>query len=96
MLQPLFDKNSELIGWVDPGKHIFNTNMEWIAYLSQGQSWSSKTGNWMGPVNGLVCLDTRGKVIAWNPKEKIEGSSRPMRPMRPMRAMRVPCVPCGL
>ena len=48
----------------------------------------------MGPVNGLVCLDTRGKVIAWNPKEKIEGSSRPMRPMRAMRPLK-PLTPLG-
>ena len=47
MLKPLFDRNCELIGWIEPGKHIFNCNMDWIAYISRGHSWSAETGNWI-------------------------------------------------
>ena len=87
MLQPLFNKNGDLIGWLDPEKHIFDTNMEWIAYLSNGHAWSSATGNWMGPINGFVCLDTEGKVIAWNPNGKIQGTIRPISPLRAIRSI---------
>ena len=88
MLKPLFDKNSELIGWIEPGKHIFNHNMDWIAYISRGHAWSSKTGNWIGPVNDLVCLDTNGKVIAWSKGANIRGSVHPANPARATRAAR--------
>ncbi|WP_419183297.1 4-fold beta flower protein [Pseudomonas monteilii] len=48
MLYPLFDQNCELIGWMDPGRHIFDTDMNWIAYLSSNHTWSAETGNWLG------------------------------------------------
>lgn len=31
MLNPLFDQNCELTAWIDPGRHIFDTDMNWIA-----------------------------------------------------------------
>ena len=88
MLKPLFDKNCKLIAWIEPNEHIFDTNMNWIAYISNGHAWSTKTNTWMGPVKDMTCLDTNGKVFAWNPDCEIEGSIKPMRPMKPMKPMR--------
>lgn len=31
MLNHLFDQNCELTAWIDPGRHIFDTDMNWIA-----------------------------------------------------------------
>ena len=45
---PLFDKDSELVGWTDPGKHIFDQDMNWVAYISHNHAWSAETGNWLG------------------------------------------------
>ena len=59
MLFLLFDRNCELIGWIEPGHNIFDTSINWIAYISGGHAWSSATGNWIGPVNGTTCLDTK-------------------------------------
>ncbi|GAH33871.1 unnamed protein product, partial [marine sediment metagenome] len=55
-MEPLFDKDCELVGWIDPMRHIFDTNMNWVAYISNGHVWSSETENWLGPVLGLLCL----------------------------------------
>ena len=88
MLFPLFDRNCELIGWIEPGHHIFDTSMNWIAYISDGHAWSSTTGNWIGPVNGTTCLDTNGKVFAWNDASKVNGTIKPCRPVRAVRAVR--------
>jgi hypothetical protein len=87
-VDPLFDKKCNLVGWIEPENHIFDLEMNWVAYLSGGHAWSSQTGNWLGPVNGMNCLDQEGRPVAWNPDETVEGSMRPMRPMRAMRAMR--------
>lgn len=86
-MNPLFDQNCNLIGWVDPGNHIFDTNMDWVAYISNGHAWSANSGNWIGPVDGLNCLDINGKPIAWNPDQPVVGTMRPMTPMRAMRSM---------
>lgn len=30
-MKPLFDNTSNLVGWIVPGNHIFDTNMNWVA-----------------------------------------------------------------
>lgn len=90
MLYPLFDKDCELVAWINPNKHIFDTSMNWVAYVSNGHAWSSETGNWLGPVRGLICLDQAGKPVAWHPKEKVSGTTRRARPARATRKARPP------
>ncbi len=87
-LLPLFDKNADLIAWLDVGRHIFDTKMKWIAFISSNHVWSSVTGNWLGAINGLVCLDTNGKVFAWSPSSKISGTPRPFKPARAFKPAR--------
>jgi len=88
MLYPLFDKDCDLVAWITPNAHIFDTDMNWIAYIQNGNAWSSESGNWLGPVNGLLCLNQAGQPIAWNPKEPVKGTSRPSRPSRASRPSR--------
>lgn len=88
MLKPLFNKNSELVAWISPIQHIFNQNLEWVAYLSNSHAWSARTGNWLGPVHGVICLDSSGKVVAWNQEGNINGTARPARPARAARSAR--------
>lgn len=85
----LFDKDCELVGWIkDTLDHIFDTDMNWIAYIKNGHAWSANSNDWCGPVNGLTCLDQSGKVVAWNPKQKIKGQLKPIVPIRAIRAIR--------
>lgn len=96
MLEPLFNCNCELVAWIDPGKNIFDTNMDWVAYISKENVWSSKTRRWLGPIKDLVCLDTRGKVFAWGKDSEIKGATHPLRPstaIRPARPCRPPIPP---
>jgi len=37
-MHPLFDKDCELVGWIDPMNHIFDTDMNWVAYVSGGHA----------------------------------------------------------
>ncbi len=88
MLVPLYDQKSELIAWLDPDKHIFDTSMRWIAYIKNGHAWSSETGNWLGAVNGTECQDRSGRVFAWGKDTKPRGGSRPFAPARQMKPPR--------
>ncbi len=88
MLHPLFDKKCNLVAWIEPDKHIFNTEFKWVAYISEGHAWSCKNGNWLGPVYGLMCLNKAGKPIVWNPDSPIYGTPRPSRPTRTARPAR--------
>lgn len=87
-MKPLFDKECELVGWIDPQHHIFKTDMDWVAFWAGGHAWSAESGDWLGPVRGLVCLDQAGRVVAWNPDARVAGTSRPTRPSRASRASR--------
>ena len=46
MLFALFDKDCDLVGWIRPGDHIFDIDMEWVAYIRNGQAWSAVSGDW--------------------------------------------------
>lgn len=87
MLLPLFDKDSDLVAWIEPGKSIFDLEMNWVAYIANGNLWSAKTNKWLGPVSGLLCFDTKGKPVLWNPKEQIRAIPAPLRPLNPLRPL---------
>ncbi|WP_376786134.1 4-fold beta flower protein [Stutzerimonas kunmingensis] len=90
MLLPLFDKDCDLVGWILPGEHIFDTQLNWLAFITDGHAWSSVSGNWLGPVHDLLCLDGFGHPIAWNPANRVAGIGRPPRPPRAPKAPRPP------
>jgi hypothetical protein len=48
IVEQLRDQNNELVGWMRLGEHIFDVDMNWIAYISNGHVWSVATGNWCG------------------------------------------------
>ena len=86
LLEPIFDKRCNVIGWIEPGSHLFDTNMSWVGYIVDGHAWSVKTNRWAGPVRGLLCIDKDGGVVAWNPGAIVSGmtpSSPPTQPPRP-------------
>jgi hypothetical protein len=85
---PLFSSDCTLVGWMVPDEHIFDTSMRWIAFISYDHAWSAVTGDWLGPIDGLTCLDTAGKPVAWNPDQGPTGQMTPMKPMRAMKAMK--------
>jgi hypothetical protein len=75
IVKPLFDSNCDLVGWIAPGQHIWDANMEMGGLHFRGPCMSADTGNWLGPVNGLVCLGQSGRVVARNPEQAVAGTS---------------------
>lgn len=84
-LFPLFDKECELVGWVKLNDYIWDIDMNYVAFIHDGQAWSADNCNWLGPVKGLLCYDTLGKVVAWNPTESIIKVNSPNRPFIPVK-----------
>lgn len=86
---PLFSPSCELVGWLEPGEHIFNTDMGWGAYITQSHVWSARTGNWLGPILDNNCLDHTGKVVAFSEEGPVQNMmAAPLRPVRAVRAVR--------
>ena len=76
----LFGKDCDLVGQIQTGKHIFDINMSWVAYISNNHAWSAEAGNCLGPAKGIICLDQSDKVVAQNPIESVSGTSKPAKP----------------
>jgi hypothetical protein len=79
-MEPLFNKELTLVGWIHLGSHIYDTQMNYVAYIDNNHIWSSTTDEWLGPIQGLTCFDSLGKPIAWNPKEFPTGIPKPREP----------------
>ncbi|UOK57383.1 hypothetical protein MGI18_23175 [Bacillus sp. OVS6] len=83
-MEALFDKDCQLVAWLDAeNENIFDTNMNWIAFLSEDNIFSSTTKKWLGVYNKLACYDTTGRIVAWNPESPFEGMGTPNRPYSP-------------
>ncbi|HPQ71544.1 MAG TPA: hypothetical protein PKW95_20630 [bacterium] len=94
MLIPLFNQEGVLVAWMLPDQHLFNLNMDWIAYIVKQNVWSAATNRWLGPLRATTCLDHQGRVVAWNPANAPRGIPQPLqgvgpkRPPAPLRPVR--------
>jgi len=95
-IYPLHNNRNQLVGWITPEEHIFDTQMTWVAFLQNGHAWGCDDCSWLGQMNGLICLDHAGKPVAFHGGEPvIEGMqtrkptvagirlNRPARPSQP-------------
>ncbi|WP_372663197.1 4-fold beta flower protein [Cohnella sp.] len=98
MLQPLFDRYCNHVAYIDNGRFLFDTEMNWVAFVHNKQAWSKDNLQWLGPINGIVCMDKEGKVITWGIGQSIMGDlslhrkpkivpELPQKPTSPMRPM---------
>ncbi len=81
----LFDRHSNLVGWVKDAKHIFDINMNWIAFTGSNLSvWTVRNKTWVGHLHGDNFRDINGKTAFWNPKTRLQNSLKPMKPLKPL------------
>lgn len=85
-MTPLFDKDTNLVGWLsDDKKNIFDTYTNWVAFISNDMSvWAVKNKVWVGNIYSNNIRDIHGKTLFWNPETNIENSLEPLRPLIPL------------
>lgn len=96
---PLFDRHTCHIGWLD-GRHLFDTDIQWQAFVAGGHVFSAATCEWLGRQAGVALLDRDGLVVAWHegappraggrspPPPRPPMPPRPFRPKRPIMPRR--------
>ncbi|KYG35594.1 4-fold beta flower protein [Bacillus gaemokensis] len=84
-MQPLYDRNCNLVAWLDEEEkiYIFDTNMNWIAFVCKHNVFTTKNAKWLGPVKNGTFFDTKGQVVLWNPDSPIESIGTPNAPYPP-------------
>ena len=82
-MTPIFDFNCDLVGWFD-GTNFFDEDIEWVAFLSSGNCFSSENLDWLGSLYEGSLLDTNGKPIGWLQGHSPVGTLRPLRPLTPL------------
>jgi len=91
MLKPLFSPNRDHVGWIEPGRFVFDTDMAYVAFIAAGSAWSGGSGSWLGPVvDAVTIIDTEGRPVAWNPDAVPRGMGQPMRPVATVRTVTPP------
>jgi len=92
-LEPLFSRDCDLVGWLEPGRYVFDRETNYIAFIVDRQAWSATGERWLGVVNDLTLCDRAGKPVAWS-RPPVVGTAagmvqkRPMLPKVPMRPIR--------
>lgn len=86
-MTPLFAPDCTVVGWVKDYQYIFSTNLEWIAFISNGNIFSTNR-QWLGPFHNGNALDRHGKVVAFANGSSIQGTLRPLQPLQPLIPLR--------
>ena len=81
-MEPLYNKELEHVGWLQPGRYIYDTQGNCIAYISNNNIFSIKKDCWLGPIRGFTCFDHLGKPVAWNHREFPMGIPKPVQPKK--------------
>jgi len=64
-MEPLYDSRTRLVGWYDISRgNIWSTRMQWIAWVVNGNVFSTSTHRWCGPVITTNCLDRLGQRLS--------------------------------
>jgi ribosomal protein S18 acetylase RimI-like enzyme len=86
-MTPIFDANCALVGWFD-GTHVFDANVEWIAFHSKGNVYASApSGEWLGALHDGSFLDRHERPVAWLAGTSPHGGLMPASPRRAMRPL---------
>lgn len=94
MLQPLFDRYCNHVAWLSRDQFLFDPGMKWLAFIDNNNVWNKENLEWLGIINGAICLDKEGKVIAWGIGQRIMGDPNPAK--KPRKVPKVPGEPIGL
>jgi hypothetical protein len=94
LIQALYDRYCSHVAWLDRDQFLFDTEMNWVAFIHNKQVWSKETLHWLGPINGVICMDKEGKVLAWGTGQKLMGDLSLHR--KPKIIPRLPEVPAPI
>ncbi|MEG0773393.1 4-fold beta flower protein [Clostridium sp.] len=94
ILDPLFDKNGNFVGWLVDRSNVFDKNLRWVAYIFNDYIWAVKTQVWIGELKGTNLLDRDGRIVAWSTNGPVIGGldfieapldiRRPLPPLPPL------------
>jgi hypothetical protein len=85
MLLPLFSSSCVHVGWLEPGRFVFDTETRFVAFIANGHAWSAISAAWIGPAVGHHLFDTDGRPVAWSPGSRLSAMGAPLRPVNVVR-----------
>ena len=66
IMDPLYDKKANFVGWLLEHSNVFNKDLKWVAYINSNYVWAKKTRIWIGGLRGTNLLDRDGRIVAWS------------------------------
>lgn len=84
---PIYDRYSQLVGWINQGsKMIFDTNMRWLGFETNGYIFTNNC-KWIGGWNNGTIVDQFGKPLGWTPGNTPQGCAPLLTPLVPLRPL---------
>jgi len=74
IMDPLYDKKANFVGWLLEHSNVFNKDLKWVAYVYNNYVWATKTRVWIGELKGTNLLDRDGRIVAWSTSGPLVGS----------------------
>jgi 4-fold beta-flower domain-containing protein len=78
-MTPIFDQDCDLVGWFD-GEHVFDLDLEWVAFYRNGHLFSSSALSWLGPFHNGSLLDPEWKASCLARGDLLQARSDPLHP----------------
>ena len=73
IMDPLYDKKANFVGWLLEERNVFDKDLKWVAYVYNNYVWSIKTRVWIGELKGTNLLDREGRIVAWSTSGPVIG-----------------------
>lgn len=84
-MTPLFSPNSDLVGWLNDDRFIYDLNINVVGFVEDDHAFSYPHCIWLGSVLGTTLQDRNGKPVAFNPDQAPEGQLKPLKPFTPFK-----------
>jgi hypothetical protein len=56
MLHALYERYCNHVAWLWKDQYLFDTEMNWLAFIDNKQVWSKEALKWLGPLNGIRAI----------------------------------------
>ncbi|MBZ9633603.1 4-fold beta flower protein [Clostridium sp. FP1] len=73
IMEPLYDKRANFVGWLLEYSNVFDKHLKWVAYVYNNYVWATKSRIWIGGLRGTNLLDRDGRIVAWSTSGPVVG-----------------------
>ncbi|PBB29870.1 hypothetical protein CK224_30175 [Mesorhizobium sp. WSM3862] len=84
----LFDSDCSLVAWLHDSGNIFDTGLEFVAFVRGGNVFSASNLSWLGPIDYTTLMDRAGRPVTFGSGHAPMSRPDPLQPLNPLKPLR--------